>query len=325
MRPDPALLEAVLDNPGEPAPRLALADWFERHGAGPRAELIRSEMALRTRLNPAKRRALTKRVRTLMAELSKSWAADFVGLKDAVPTIHRGVTEKLVISEKGLAEHGEAIFSREPVLRLHLDVQDGKALAQAAAQPWFERVRWLKVRQKGDAAARALAAAPHARRLHSLMLRDVTVKALPELLVSQSLGGLRALSLTGNGTLSTEDLEVFSQGRLQLERLFMPGFLEPDENIGPLVEAEWLSSLKVLALNRNMLVDEDAQLLARSKVLQGLEWLELAGNEISAEGALVFKSAKVMPRLERLDLRDMWYDREELAPLRKRFGRGLLA
>jgi uncharacterized protein (TIGR02996 family) len=322
MRPDPALLEKLVADSRAPEPLLAFAEWLEKCGEASRAELVRADVALRTRLNPAQRLTLNKRVRALLPEQKKAWEAEFPALKGAVPDLRRGIARELVLSEKNLAQYGEELLAREPVARLHLEVEDGKGLGEAAGQPWFEKIPWLKVEKKGDAAARALASAPHAGRLRTLLLSGATGKGVSVLVRSEGLKGLRTLSLA-RSSLDSEALGVFSKGRLQLERLLMTACLELEDGIAPLAEAEWLRPLKLLALNRNELTDEDAKLLAESAVLENLEALELAGNELTPEGALVFRSPKALPQLKKLDLRDMWYDREKLGPLRKRFGPGL--
>ncbi len=325
MRPEPALLDDIAANPRAATPREAFAQWLEKHGEGPRAELIRAELALRTRVNPAQRMTLKKRVRSLMKEHGKAWAAALPGLQEEMPYSSRGLVEDWVLSEKTLAEQGEEILTREPVPRLYLEVQDGKGLEKAAGEPWFERIRWLKVTKKGDAAAKALAKAEHAGSLRTLLLQGATAKGLAALVGSEKLGGLRVLSLARSGSFNSEALKAFSQGKLQLERLLMSACLEEEASLAPLAGAECLRTLKVLALNRNELGDEQAEELAKSKTLVNLERLELGGNPVSSEGALAFKSPKALPQLKHLDLSNTETERGELGPLRKRLGPGLKA
>jgi hypothetical protein len=175
-----------------------------------------------------------------------------------------------------------------------------------------------------DAGARAVASAAHVGSLESLLIPGAASKSLSAVLESEQLRGLRSLSLTGDGgELSDEDLEVFAESRLTLERLFLTGCLRLEEGMGPLLEAEWLRSLKWLALNRNELTDADVKEIAKSDVLQNLERLELAHNELTPEGVLIFKSPQVMPRLKHLDLSEIWWDARKLDPLRHRFRAGL--
>jgi uncharacterized protein (TIGR02996 family) len=322
MRPEPALLAKISASPEDMAPRLACAEWFEKHGAGPRAELVRAQIALRTRLNPAQRLTLEARVQELLKAHRKEWAAELPGVDRADLRYSRGFIEDITLSEKRFAEHGEVLLASEPVFRLRLEIQNGKELAKVAAQPWFERIRWLKLTGKVEAGARALAAAPHAGHLEGLVLRGAIGESLSALSESEQLKSLRSLSLTGSDGLDDEAMIALAQGRLTLERLFMTGGLFTGE-LADWVEAEGLQSLKWLALNRSNLSDSDASLLADSKALQNLERLELAQNEFSEQGALAFRPPEVMPRLKHLDLRGMWFDTRKIAPLRQRFGRSL--
>ncbi|MDY7230842.1 TIGR02996 domain-containing protein [Hyalangium rubrum] len=317
MRPEPELLSKIAAHPEDPAPRLAGAEWFEKHGEGSRAELIRAQLALRTRVDPAKRNALKARVEALLKQHLKPWEAEFPEARYS-----RGFIEELEFTEARLAEQGEELLTREPVFRLHVQVQDGKGLEKVAAQPWFERIRWLKLTGKGDAGVRSLAVAPHVGKLESLLVPGATSKGLAALAKSEGLQRLRMLSLTGSDALDGESLAPLVQGAFTLERLFLTG-LQFEEGLGDWVEAERLQSLKWLALNRAGLTDDDAKALANSEPLQNLERLELARNELSEAGGLVFRSAKVMPRLTHLDLSGIYYDARKFEPLRKRLGPGL--
>jgi uncharacterized protein (TIGR02996 family) len=322
MRPEPTLLARIAAQPHDEEPRLACAEWFEKHGAGPRAEFIRAQLALRTRLNPVQRAEKEARVRELLSTHGKAWLAELPGVGKEGVHYSRGFVEELELSEKALTEHGEVLLASEPVFRLRVQVQDGKGLAKVAEQPWFERIRWLKLTGKADAGAKALAASPHVGHLESLLMPWTTAKGISALAQSEKLTGLRALSLTGSVDLGGDGLAALVQGRLKPERLFLTG-IALEEGIASCVEGPLLESVTWLALNRDNLSDEDAEALAGSKSLRNLERLELAKNELSEEGALVFRSSKVLPRLKHLDLSGMWYSPKELEPLRRRFGRGL--
>mgnify|MGYP001566510381 CR=1 FL=1 len=45
---DPGLLKTIIDNPGDDAPRLILADWLEDYGESERAEFIKAQVELAT-------------------------------------------------------------------------------------------------------------------------------------------------------------------------------------------------------------------------------------------------------------------------------------
>lgn len=320
MMPAPTLLAAVAADPKDDAPRLALADWYREHGS-PRGAFIRAQLALTGHLNPADRLALRRKAESLLTEHWEEWMAPLKKL-GATGEFHRGFVEELALSEKDLARNGEALFAREPVTRLRLEVKDGKGLAQAVMQPWFSQVRWLKLMGAVDAAA-VLASAPYAGHLETLLLSGEGTEGLSELVTHGAFPALRALSLTGM-SLDARSIEPFAETRLSLTRLYLSQTGLLDEQISVLAEARPLRTLEWLALNRNEeLLDEGAEALASSKVLVNLQRLELAGTGVSAEGALAFRRAKALPALRHLDLSQLYLDPDEVEPLRKRLGKGL--
>jgi uncharacterized protein (TIGR02996 family) len=323
--PPPELLEQIRANPAASEPRKAYADWLEKQGAYPRADLIHSQLALLSPgVSPQRRVLLKQLVEDRLKEHAKSWAEQLLGPGAEALHYKRGLIEEVALPEKRFAEHGEELLAREPVLRLTINVQDGKGLESAAGQPWFEQVRWLKLTGKVNAGAKALAASEHVAKLDSLLIPGATKAGISAVLNSGKLTGLRTLSLTGGREqLEDEDFQVFTEGKLRLERLLLSGCLMLSDGIGPLAEAEWLRPLKWLALNRNELTDEDVEVLAKSPVFENLERLELAHNELSPEGVGVLSSAKVLPKLKHLDLSEMWWDGSGLGPLQRRFRAGL--
>lgn len=324
MRPLRELLAAVAAHPEDLDARLACADVLHETDA-PRAELVRAQVALASRgINPARRIALRERVAALLRDHGKRWMGGLKALGASDFHYSRGFVEELSLSEQDLAEHGETLFALEPVLRLHLEVRDGRGLAKAAARPWFEQLRWLKLSGNGmNAAAGALASAEHAGHLEALVLPSVDLDGVTALARGEGLAGLRSLSLTGNEGLGDEAAEALAESRFSLERLYLSGLELSDEGAAVLAGAERFQSLELLALNRNALTDEAAEVLAGSEVLVNLERLELARNELSEEGALAFRSPKVLPKLRLLDLREMGLSTRKLEPLVKRFRQGV--
>jgi uncharacterized protein (TIGR02996 family) len=323
MRLEPGLIARIVAQPKSPEARLACAQWLEEHGAGPRAQFIRAQVALRTWLNPAQRWELETRARKLLKAHGKDWAAELPGLKPSDLNYSQGFIEELGLTEKQLAEHGERLLSSEPVHRLRVGIQDGKAFAEVAAQPWFAQIRKLKLLGKSDAGARALASSEHVTMLEHLLLSHVSAKGVSALARSEALPGLRTLGVTGSEGFDDEGVQALAEGHLALERIFLSRTSITSESVSRFAGVERFQSLKVLALNGDELEDEDAETLAASKVLVNLERLELGENNLSQEGVLVFRSTQALPRLKHLDLRGMCYDARELEPLRRRFGKGL--
>ena len=288
-----------------------------------RVELIHMQLALSGRLDPARREGFKKCVELLLAEHGRRWRQPLEDAHASDFVFSRGFIEEATLSEDNLAKHGEALFAREPLQRLNVETKDGRGLALAAGQPWFERIRQLRLTGRAVArAAKALASAPHAGRLVKLMLAGADDEAVQAVAGGRALAGLRSLSVS-SAELSDASAEALAKGALTLEALYLSGTGLSDAGVEALAHGTALGALRLLALNRNSLSDEGAQALAASKSLPQVERLELSRNELSEEGALAFRSAKALPKLRRLELLDMGLDRRELEPVRKRLGAGL--
>ncbi|WP_164008493.1 TIGR02996 domain-containing protein [Pyxidicoccus trucidator] len=314
------LLARIAAEPENDEPRLVCADVL-RGTDDARADLIQTQVALRGRLDPARRRALQLDEARLLTAHGSRWKQPLAGAQDA--RFSRGFIEELSLSEEQLAKHGQELLALEPVHRLTVTTRDGKGLARAAGQPWFSQLRWLRLEGGAVAgAAKALASAPHAGKLGGLVLSGADDEAVQAVAGSTALAGLRSLSISSS-ELSDAAAAALASGKLALERLYLSGTGLSDEGAQALARAKGLTTLRLLALNRNALSDEGAQALAASKTLTSLERLELSRNELSEEGALAFRSPKALPKLRRLELLDIGLDRRELEPVRKRLGPGL--
>ncbi|WNG35605.1 TIGR02996 domain-containing protein [Archangium violaceum] len=325
MSPLRELLARVASQPNDEEARLACAELL-RDDDAPRAELIRSQVALSARgLDPAQRRSLRHRVEVLLRENEAAWRGRLTALGVFDFQFSRGFVEEVGLTERALAEHGEALFALEPVHRLRLEVRDGEGLARAAAQPWFEQVRWLKLtgEEGADSAVRALASAAHAGRLEGLVLPQVDPDGVAALVESVVLTGLRSLSLTGNDGFGDECAEALAESRLSLVRLYLSATGLSDEGVSVLARAKPLRSLELLALNRNEISDEGAQALAASKALANLQRLELKDTQVDEEGALAFSSPRALPKLRHLDLQGIGLSARALELLLKRLGMGV--
>ncbi|MBJ6761521.1 hypothetical protein JGU66_12155 [Myxococcaceae bacterium JPH2] len=323
MSDDAKWIARVAAEPANNALRLAHAQTLRETDA-PRAEFIQAQVALTGKLDPASRRTLNRRAEALLAHHHRAWSEPLRKHGIQRCDFTRGYVESLSLSEDLLARHGEALFTHEPVRQVTLETRDGKSLAEAAAQPWFEQVSWLRLQGPGaEAAAEALAAAPHVGKLEVLSFRAPSEGGVAAVVKSTTLTGLRVLSLS----LEEADPEVLAQAfagnRLALKRLFLSGARIGDEGAEGLSKCKTLGTLEQLALNRNELSDEGAAALARSKGLNALERLELSGNDLSEEGALAFKSPKALPNLKRLELKEMGLSDSDVEPLLRRLGKGL--
>src|SRR5262249_2866315 len=101
---NPALLQAIRDEPGDDLPRLAYADWLEEHGAAPRGEMIRVQIEL-TRGSPDRKRALVllRRLRELVVAHRREWLGPLVEVAPG-----RGVRVRL---RRGAAPAGAGVLA----------------------------------------------------------------------------------------------------------------------------------------------------------------------------------------------------------------------
>jgi uncharacterized protein (TIGR02996 family) len=75
-----ALLQAILENPDDDAPRLVYADWLDEHGDADRAEFIRVQCELaRGASTPRRSEVLTDRARQLQSAHGSRWERDLPG------------------------------------------------------------------------------------------------------------------------------------------------------------------------------------------------------------------------------------------------------
>src|SRR5262245_57384388 len=126
MPGDNALLQAVLDDPTDDAPRLVHADWLEEHGQAARAELIRAQCRLE-QLPPADPRALdlARRADDLLAEHEAEWLGEWAG-RLVRWEFRRGYLHDVTCEPDAFARHGSSLLRESPVHRFAFVDDQGK-------------------------------------------------------------------------------------------------------------------------------------------------------------------------------------------------------
>jgi uncharacterized protein (TIGR02996 family) len=244
------LLQAILDDPDDDLRRLVYADWLEEHGQVERAELIRVQcrlalwpegdlgrwnyaqwldehgrpeeaQALRAKCRPerwpadaAEAARLGSRECRLLERHQHAWLGDLrVVLKGW--QFHRGFVEEVSMGVKRFLEHGDRLFSREPVRHLKLHGAS-RLITHVAAHPLVARLRALSLQSNGldDSGAEALAASPHLGRLEFLELQwnRIGDRGARALAASVAFGPALQLELCGN--------PIGGDGRALLRRRF---------------------------------------------------------------------------------------------------------
>jgi uncharacterized protein (TIGR02996 family) len=176
MQPEGALLEAVLADPADDAPRLIYADWLDEHGDGARAEFIRVQCALpRLTVSDDRYWELQARERQLLWANGKHWAGP---LRRLVKRWHfrRGLVEAVTLRADAFLRQADTLFRVAPIRDVRLLAADG-LIPDLGRCPQLSRLRGLDLRHHGS----------------------LDVRALLPLLRSPHLTGLRSLGLRGTG------------------------------------------------------------------------------------------------------------------------------
>jgi uncharacterized protein (TIGR02996 family) len=199
MNTEQALTQAIIAQPDDDLPRLALADWLEENGRAEQAELVRVQIALAPMAEDDERRpGLLSRETWLLARHSKELGRPLRGLAHRWE-FRRGCVEGVTLPAGRFPSRAAELFARAPLRHLHLvGSEDHEALA---ACPQLAQVRGLTL-------TAAPTGYPNISRFHPL-------------LGSPHLRGLRSLSLR-SGTLRNEELHAIAAFP-HLERLELRG------------------------------------------------------------------------------------------------------
>jgi uncharacterized protein (TIGR02996 family) len=277
-----SLLDAILAEPDDDAPRLVYADWLAERG-DPRGEFIIVQLEL-AKLGPTDRgdrvAELHEREVELLRLHKKTWVGRFGGKRiehgstertwtRTNPTkwkFERGFVAWCSMNSEDFARNASALFEAEPVRRVHLT----------------------------DCGVEQLARIDGIGRLRELDLRRVRLKStIDDLVAATWFTGLEVLGLEmcGLGVKATRTLAAGAQSkRLPRLRALELG----DNGLGDagarlLAEAPILRQIRRLDLSRNEIGSDGARALAASPHLDALEYLDVFGNELGAGRALLSK------------------------------------
>jgi uncharacterized protein (TIGR02996 family) len=224
-----ALFQAVLDRPGDDAPRLAYADACDAegdpYGAFIRAQLARTH-ALRSGSDEDASSHREEADRIRRKDRRPAWTNGIERL--ASPEFVRGFVDRVSLDARRYLDHAGDIYRRAPIRQLVL-TGAGELVAEVVRDPRIAQLVWLTFEGKptiGDAGIAAIAASPHVRSLLVLGVADqgITRSGLDLLCASQALGALVYANVTGNQFDSP--VEGFgtewSTGRIDLSGAYLP-------------------------------------------------------------------------------------------------------
>jgi uncharacterized protein (TIGR02996 family) len=338
-----ALLAAILANPEEDTPRLALADWLQEHGDRhdqARAEFIRLQIADENETDRVARRKLAGSAKKLARTHGKAWLAPLSALDSNLAPNDlldggRGllwcwfVTTGTFLSKKWQAALPDALAA-VGVEELFL-YSPTKKIADLANSPALSWVARLSYPGADDAALAAFARSGNLAHLSELQLREVkcTDAGLRDFAKNTSTSRLRALTLSSEGALGHTKPKFTAGGVIALlksDRFPLLDSLEitrqSAEKFGlkKLLADPALARLKTLSL---VVPVKAAEVLA-SPHLKNLHSLQLHDAEMTDSDADKLLASRTFTKLRELVL----YLDSRLSPatekkLRDRFGEGL--
>jgi uncharacterized protein (TIGR02996 family) len=261
-----ALLQAVVAEPENEAPRLIYADWLDEQGSpedADRAEFIRVQIELaHATEETARTKELRKREKELWGAHKEQWLAHLPPhLRKREPRFHRGFLEELSVPPSSWAKHGAKLFGQSPIFRVRLPGAVDRHVV-------------------GD-----LVVIPDLARIRELSLADCDIRepitTLKILFGTPFLSGLTRLDLSNCGV-STRELGVLVESPLlgRLAELNVSG-----NKVGPggaqaLAASPQARGLRRLSLAGSPIGDAGGKALAGSAHLEGIERLDLSGVEL---------------------------------------------
>ena len=269
-----ALVDAIIANPDDDAPRLVYADWLTERG-DPRGEFIAVQIALAKHPTDD----LRAREAELLKQHKKAWVGRFGGTKiqhgstertwtKTNPTkweFARGFVDWCSMKSADFARNAPALLEAEPLRRAHLTDRGVSSLFRV---PEIAKLRELDLRR--------------------VRLKD-SVKGLANASCFAALEVL-GLEMCGLGVKATKVLATAKPSRFpKLFALELADNGLGDAGAKLLAEAPLLAQIRWLDLARNQIGPDGARALAESPHLDRIEHLDVFANELGASRALLKK------------------------------------
>lgn len=200
MSDEHELYAAILAEPNDPAPRRALAAYYDGK-RDPHGELIRVQLELADKRARGERdRKLLAREDELLKAHGRAWAAPLADLI-AGYKFHRGLIGEVTLPLDRFLDVAPTLFAAAPIQHVNL-TQPRTRLAELLRSPHLARLSSLALASLGldDGDARTIARADALRTLHYLSLahNKIGEAGVEALAASPFLARLDVLDLTNN-------------------------------------------------------------------------------------------------------------------------------
>lgn len=328
-----ALLDAVVQNPDDDAPRLLYADWLQQNGDPDRAEFIRLQCEAARLLDCPERRERTASAAALLERCRPRWLAD-LGSGFTNPVFVRGFVTRVIVTVEDFLLHAGRLLDRTPLAGIWATASTEDDVRRlAASEELLRRVPELTISfpRLGNRGALILAESPHLKQLRGIGLGFNGIDATGALAVLNSLVGGRTtevdLSMNRLGSRGAAAIaECPAVAGLTNLQLMFAGIgvagaeaLAASPRLGRLIDFQLAGNPlgddgvialagsdalrpEELALDDTRLGDRGVGVLAGSPVLSRVTELVLCNNRIGDRGAVALSHARGLRRLQRLIL-----------------------
>lgn len=200
MSQEHELYAAVLADPNDPAPRRALAAYYDGRG-DPRGELIRVELEFAEKAAKDDLDGLLiRRDRELLKAHGRTWAAPLADLITDYK-FHRGLIGEVTLSVDRFLEVAPTLFAAAPIQHVNLTMPRTR-WSELLRSPYLARLASMALHRLdlGDEEAKAIAKAEGMRSLHwlSLARNKIGTEGVEALAASPWLARLDVLDLSFN-------------------------------------------------------------------------------------------------------------------------------
>ena len=347
-----ALMAAIIANPDEDTPRLALADWLQEHGDEhdrARAEFIRLQIRAESLPVGNEQKACTAAATELERKHRETWLAPFAAVDEKLKltpgdpgaaVFARGLLKYMFVETgkflqknyQGSMPDALAAVGLEE-LNFYSPTKRIKELAASSAFRWVARVRYPGA---DDAALAAFGGSPHFTHVNKLKLQEMTATdgGLKAFAKSSGTTRVRELALASGGGMTNARgkytvvglLAVLNSDRFPLLEALDLESGQPSKFAWPAFLADaGLKRLRKLRLSSGVPVSA----LASCPNLTALRELRINSARITDADADALLANPALAKLGKLDMYGMNWGHPRLSKpvekrLRERFGKAVL-
>jgi uncharacterized protein (TIGR02996 family) len=297
------LLDAILANPADDAPRLAYAKWLKASGDPDRAEFItvQCDRAAKDRFDPVQAR-LEKKEQSLLKNHKAEWLAELPEWARRGAKFRRGFVGVVGIDLETFASRAAELVKLTPLEGIELSSSGvtAKGLQALAACPQAAQLTELSIwyNDVGDAGTKILTASPILKGLKTLRLANsgLTDDGVKALAASPHFAGLTELNLGGNAITAT-GIQAVASAAWKLNTLALDNISVRGQSMIVLAGWSGLASVSRLSLVAAEIGPDEAKALATSPHVGGMRVLELGSNPLTAAGVAAMADSAALTNL----------------------------